>query len=118
MLGLTLTALGIFGAVTFLVTLRTREIGIRLALGAQPRALVRLVIRQAFAPVATGILVGLVGTRALRSIAEAQLIDVNAGDPLALVAGVVTVAVAALLAAYIPARQVTRVDPIGVLRAE
>jgi ABC-type lipoprotein release transport system permease subunit len=62
--------------------------------------------------------VGLVATRALRSIAEAQLIDVNAHDPQALVAGVMTVAVAALLAAYIPARHVTRVDPIGVLRAE
>jgi ABC-type antimicrobial peptide transport system permease subunit len=117
-LGLTLTALGIFGAVTFLVTVRTKEMGVRLALGAQPRALVRLVVRQALAPVAVGILVGLVATRALRSIAEAQLIDVNARDPLALAAGVMTVAVAALLAAYIPARHVTRVDPIGVLRAE
>jgi putative ABC transport system permease protein len=117
-LGLTLTTLGIFGAVTFVVTVRTREMGVRLALGAQPRALVRLVVRQALAPVAAGILVGLVATRWLRSIAEAQLIDVNARDPLTLVAVVVTVAVAALVAAYLPARHVTRVDPIGVLRAE
>jgi putative ABC transport system permease protein len=117
-LGLTLTALGIFGAVTFIVTVRTREMGVRLALGAQPQALVRLVVRQTLAPVAFGILVGMVVTRTLRSIAEAQLIDVNARDPLMLVAGVTTVAVAAVVAAYIPARQVMRVDPIDILRAD
>jgi putative ABC transport system permease protein len=117
-LGLTLTAVGIFGAVTFVVAVRAREMGIRLAFGAPPRALVRLVIRQALTPVAAGIVVGLAATRGLRSIAEAQLIDVNARDPLTLIAVVVTVAVAALLAACIPARHVTRVDPIGVLRAE
>jgi ABC-type antimicrobial peptide transport system permease subunit len=117
-LGLTLTALGIFGTVTFLVTVRTKEIGVRLALGAQPRALVRLVVRQTLAPVSAGTLVGLVATRALRRIAEAQLIDVDARDPLTLAAGVMTVAVVALLAAYIPSRHVTRVDPISVLRAE
>jgi putative ABC transport system permease protein len=117
-LGLTLTALGIFGTVTFLVTVRTKEIGVRLALGAQPRALVRLVVRQTLAPVSAGTLVGLVATRALRRIAEAQLIDVDARDPLTLAAGVMTVAVVALLAAYIPSRHVTRVDPISVLRAQ
>lgn len=117
-LGLTLTALGVFGAVAFLVATRTRELGIRLALGAQPRSLVRLVVWQALAPVAIGILAGLVATLWLRHIAEAQLIDVSARDPLMLVAAVITVAVAAFVAAYLPARQVTRVDPSGVLRAE
>ena len=117
-LGLTLTALGIFGAVTFVVAVRTREMGVRLALGAQPRALVRLVTRQALTPVALGIVAGLVATRLLGHIAEAQLIGINARDPLTLVAVVVTVGAAALLAAYLPARRVTRVDPIGVLRAE
>ena len=62
-LGLTLTALGVFGAVAFLVATRTREMGVRLALGAQPRSLVRLVVWQALAPVAIGILAGLVATR-------------------------------------------------------
>jgi putative ABC transport system permease protein len=117
-LGLTLTALGIFGAVAFLVAVRRREMGVRMALGAQPRALVRLVVRQSFTPVAIGIVVGLVATHWLQQTAEAQLLDVNARDPLMLVAVVVTVAVAALIAAYLPARHVTRVDPIGVLRAE
>jgi putative ABC transport system permease protein len=117
-LGLTLTALGVFGAVAFLVATRTREMGVRLALGAQPRSLVRLVVRQALAPVAIGILAGLVTTLWLRHIAEAQLIDVNARDPLMLAAAVITVVLAALVAAYLPARHVTRVDPMGVLRAE
>jgi putative ABC transport system permease protein len=117
-LGLTLTALGVFGAVAFLVATRTREMGVRLALGAQPRSLVRLVVWQALAPVAIGILAGLVVTLWLRRIAEAQLIDVNARDPLMLVAAVMTVALAALVAAYLPARHVTRVDPMGVLRTE
>lgn len=117
-LGLTLTALGVFGAVAFLVATRTREMGVRLALGAQPRSLLRLVVWQALAPVAAGILAGWVATLLLRHIAEAQLIDVNARDSLMLVASVITVALAALVAAYLPARHVTRVDPMGVLRAE
>jgi len=117
-LGLTLTALGVFGAVAFLVATRTREMGVRLALGAQPRWLVRLVVWQTLVPVIIGILTGLVATLWLRHIAEAQLIDVNARDPLMLVAAVITVALAALVAAYVPARHATRVDPSGVLRAE
>lgn len=117
-LGLSLTALGVFGAVAFFVATRTREMGVRLALGAHPRSLVRLVVWQALAPVAIGIVAGLLTTLWLQHVAEAQLIDVNARDPLMLVAAVITVALAALVAAYLPARQVTRIDPITVLRAE
>ena len=117
-LGLTLTALGIFGAVTFAVAVRAKEMGVRSALGAQPRALVWLVVRQALAPVAIGMLAGLAGTRLLRPILQSQLIGVNARDPLTLVAVAVTVGAAALLAAYLPARRVTRADPSGALRAE
>jgi putative ABC transport system permease protein len=71
-LGLTLTALGIFGAVTFVVAVRGREMGVRLALGAQPRALMWLVVRQALAPVAIGILAGLVATRWLAVRGESR----------------------------------------------
>lgn len=117
-LGLTLTALGVFGTVAFLVTTRMREMGVRLALGAHPRSLVKLVVRQALAPVAIGIAAGIAATLWLQHVAEAQLINVNARDPLTLLAAVATVAVAALVAAYLPARHVTRVDPIRVLRAE
>jgi putative ABC transport system permease protein len=117
-LGLTLAALGVFGAVAFLVAARTREMGVRLALGAPPRSLVRFVVRDALAPVAVGMVAGLAATLWLRPLAEAQLVGVNARDPLTLVATVVTVGVAALLAAYLPARRVARIDPMGVLRAE
>ena len=117
-LGLTLTAVGIFGAVTFVVAVRTSELAVRLALGAQPQALLALVLRQALGPVALGILAGLVATRWLGHVAEAQLAGVNGRDPVTLAAVVVVVGGAALLAAYLPARHVIRVDPIGALRAE
>jgi putative ABC transport system permease protein len=118
MLALVLTVMGIFAVVTFVVATRTREMGVRLALGAPPRSLVSLVLRQAVAPVTMGILAGLVTTLWLRRIAEAQLFDVNARDPLTLAATAVTVAAAAFAAAYLPARHASRVDPIDVLRAE
>jgi len=113
-----LTAMGIFAALTFVVAARTREMGVRLALGASPRSLVSLVLRQAFTPVAVGILAGLLATQWLKRVAEAQLFGVNARDPLTLAAAVVAVAAAAFVAAYLPARHATRVDPIDVLRVE
>jgi putative ABC transport system permease protein len=117
-LALGLTALGIFAAVAFDVATRMREMGVRLALGAAPHSLVRVVVRQAVTPVAAGILIGLIATQSLRRIAEAQLFEVNARDPVTLAAAAITVAVAAVAAAYLPARHASRVDPILVLRAE
>lgn len=117
-LALGLTALGIFAVVAFVVAARTREMGVRLALGAQPHSLVMLVVRQALAPVAAGLLAGLVAAQWLRRLAEAQLFEVNARDPATLAAAAITVTAAALVAAYVPARHASRVDPIVVLRAE
>jgi putative ABC transport system permease protein len=117
-LALVLTALGIFAAVAFAVAARTREMGVRLALGASPRSLVRLVVRQAITPVGVGILAGLAAAQWLRRVAEAQLFDVDARDPATLVAAVAIVAAAAVVAAYLPARRTTRIDPIDVLRTE
>lgn len=117
-LALILTALGIFAAVASAVAIRTREMGVRLALGAPPRSLVALVVWQALTPVALGIVAGIAATQWLRRIAEAQLFEVNAGDLFTIAVAAVVVAAAALLAAYVPALQATRVDPIGVLRAE
>lgn len=118
MLALGLTALGIFAVVAFAVAARMHEIGVRLAIGAPPHSLVRLVVRQAVTPVVLGVLIGLVATQWLRRIAEAQLYEVDARDPVTLAAAAITVASAALLAAYFPARHAGRVDPIVVLRAE
>jgi len=117
-LALGLTAIGVFGVVAFLVASRTREIGIRLAVGADPRALVRLVLGQALTPVVAGLAIGLAATRGLARLAEQQLFDVQTRDPATLTAAALVVVAAACLAAYLPARHASRVDPTIVLRAE
>jgi putative ABC transport system permease protein len=117
-LALLMIAVGIFGAVTSLVTLRTREMGVRLAVGATPGSLVSLAMRQTFLSAALGVVVGLVATRWVGRIAEAQLFAVESRDPLTSAAAVVTVLGAAGLAAYLPARRAGSVDPIVALRSE
>ncbi len=117
-LALVLCALGVFSVVACLVAMRTREMGIRLAIGASPRRLIALMVRQALTPVMIGLVLGVVATRWAARLAEAQLFDVTARDPLTLVAAAITVTAAALLAAYLPARRASRIDPVVVLRAE
>jgi ABC-type antimicrobial peptide transport system permease subunit len=117
-LGLVLTAVGIFSVVAYLVAARVREMGVRVAMGATPRSLVGLIVRQALVPVAVGVAVGLVWVRWASQLAEAQLFDVDTHDPRMVAAAVIAVVVAAVIAAYLPARRATRVDPITVLRAE
>jgi predicted permease len=117
-LALALMAVGIFGVVAFLVAIRTHEMGIRLALGATPSSLVRLMVGQSLAPVGVGLVVGLLATRGLTRLAEAHLFAVQVRDPVTLAGAAATVVVAALLAAYLPARQAMRADPTVVLRAE
>lgn len=117
-IALGLTALGIFGVVAFLVAVRSKEMGIRVAIGADPRSLVRLMVRQALVPVGAGLVLGLLATRWLAGFAEAQLYDVDANDPVTLAGAAVTVVAAALIAAYVPARRASRVDPVTVLKAE
>jgi putative ABC transport system permease protein len=116
-LALGLTALGIFAVVSFVVATRTREIGVRLALGAPPGALVGLMVRQALGPVIAGAVLGIVASRWLSALIAAQLFAVDPRDPATLAAAVVTVVLAAMLAAYLPARDASRVDPVEVLRA-
>ncbi len=117
-LALGLTALGIFGVVAYLVAARTREMGVRLAVGASPQALVRLVIRQALLPVAIGLVAGVVLIQWGSRLAEAQLFKVDTRDPITLAAAIVTVLVSSVAAAYLPARRATRINPSEVLRAE
>jgi putative ABC transport system permease protein len=117
-LGLLLAAVGIYGVVTFLVSQRTREIGIRMALGARAADVRRLVIVDGMAPVlagsAVGLAAGIVATRAIRGL----LFGVTPLDPLSLGAAPAILAVIALLACYLPARRATRVDPLVALRDE
>ncbi|MBX6332631.1 MAG: ABC transporter permease [Gemmatimonadaceae bacterium] len=117
-LALLLALLGIYGMLSYGISQRRHEIGIRLALGATPRDVVRLVVRNGLALVAVGIAVGIVvflgAGRAMATI----LYGVGTRDPLTIVAGVVLIIAAALAASWIPARRAARVDPIETLRAE
>ncbi|MCI0392516.1 MAG: ABC transporter permease [Acidobacteria bacterium] len=117
-LALMLIALGTFGVVSFSVAARTHEIGVRLALGATPRSLIRLMVSQTLAPIAAGLILGILLTRWLSQLAEAQIFQVNTNDPVMTVIAALVVIAIAVLAAYVPARRVSRVDPLVVLRAE
>ena len=113
-----LAAVGIFGVMNYSVQLRTREIGLRMALGAQPRRVLMLVLRQGLLLTLIGIGVGLAGSLALSRVMSGLLYGVGASDPATFAAIVVLLAVVALIACYIPARRATRVDPLIALKYE
>jgi predicted permease len=117
-LALLLIALGTFGVVSFSVAARNHELGVRLALGATPRSLVGMIVGQTLAPIAAGLILGLILTRWLSHLAEAQLYQVKTNDPAMTVIAALVVTVVAVLAAYAPARRAGRVDPLVVLRTE
>lgn len=115
-LGLIQAAIGIFSVIAYMVSRRSHEIAIRMALGAQPREAFQLVLRQGLALTGAGIAIGLAGaivaTRALRNL----LYGVTPRDPLTLATVVVLLAIVAMLACYIPARRAARLDPVVTLR--
>ena len=115
-LALFLSAIGIYGVLAYLVTQRQREIGIRTALGCTANGVVKLVMGEALWLLGSGLVLGLVGAVALRSIVAGQLYGVKPLDPLVLSAVVLTLAVVGLGACLLPARRATRVDPVIVLR--
>lgn len=117
-LALVLGAVGVYGMVAFRVAGRRREVGIRLALGAEARDVRRLVVRQGLRPVAVGILVGLVGTVWAIRAASALLFEVGVYDPLSYGASVATLLGVALVACWLPARSAARLDPVRTLSAE
>jgi putative ABC transport system permease protein len=113
-----LAALGLYGVLSYSVTARTRELGIRIAIGASRRRVIRSVMREALAAVFAGVAIGLAGAFYSSRFLEALLFGVRPHDP-ATLAGVAGVFLSvALVAAYIPARRAARVDPIVALRAE
>jgi putative ABC transport system permease protein len=115
---LLLAAIGVYGVVAYGVSQRRAEFGVRLALGAEPGDVVRLVLRQSLMMVVGGVVVGAALAVPLSATLRSMLFGVAPGDPLTIVAVGALIVTAGLLATYVPARRGTRVDPVAALRAE
>jgi putative ABC transport system permease protein len=111
-----LAAFGIYGVLAYSVAQRTREIGVRMALGAEPTAVIRLVLGQTAALTATGIVLGLTGSAALTRYLRGLLFGVTPLDPATFVVVALMFIAVATLAAFVPARRATKVDPLVALR--
>jgi putative ABC transport system permease protein len=117
-LALILAAVGIYGVMSYVVSLRINEIGIRMALGAQPRDIWRLIVGSGARLVFAGIAIGLIGALALTRLLSSLLFEVRATDPITFAAVALLLAAVALLACYVPARRAMRADPMFALRYE
>jgi ABC-type antimicrobial peptide transport system permease subunit len=115
---LLLAALGIYGVVSYLVTQRGHEIGIRMALGADRRDVVRLVLWEGMRLAAVGVVLGAVGAALTTRWLRAQLYEVSATDPASFVVAALVLAGIAMLATLVPARRATAIDPVRALHAE
>jgi putative ABC transport system permease protein len=115
---LVLTAIGIYGVMAYSVSQRTNEIGIRIALGAGKSSIFRLVVGQAMTIVAISLVAGVLGAFAATRLLNSLLYGIGASDPVTFIAIMFLVTLVAFLAAWLPARRATRVDPIVALRAE
>jgi ABC-type lipoprotein release transport system permease subunit len=114
---LALAAIGIYGVMAYAVQQRTREIGVRLALGAQPGAVQRMVVFQRMRLAATGVVIGVGGAFALSRFMQTLLFGVTVRDPLVFVGVPLLLAATALVAVWMPAARASRIDPLGAIRA-
>ena len=117
-LALSLAAVGVYGLLAYSVARRTREIGVRLAIGARPEQITRLVVGEGVALIATGCALGLVGALFAGRLLSALLFGVGPGDGLSFFAGTFTLLIVGLAATYVPARAAARVAPATALRSE
>jgi predicted permease len=117
-LGLILALVGIYGVVAYSVSGRTKELGVRVALGARPESIVRLVISGAMTPVLIGIAAGVAGALALTRLMRSLLYEISPSDPVTLAAAIGLILLIALLACIVPACRAARVDPVRALRSE
>lgn len=117
-LALLLTAIGLFGSISCRVTQRTREIGIRMALGARKKEVFCLVMKDSLLPVAAGIIVGLAGSMAASHLISHLLYEIGPTDPPIFLASVAAVLLSGILAAYLPASRATGLAPSSALRSE
>jgi ABC-type antimicrobial peptide transport system permease subunit len=117
-LGLVLAAVGIFSVLSLTVSRRTREIGIRMAMGARRGRIARMVVGRALGMVGLGLVVGLSASFAVSGLVRSLLRGVEPTDPLSIAAGVAVLLAAASLAAYLPALRATTVEPVTALRCE
>jgi len=117
-LGLLLASIGVYGVVSYAVSGRIREIGLRMTLGADTREVMKMILRQAMRPVLIGAAIGIVACAAVSRILSSMLFGLSAHDPLAFIAVPLLLLSIALLASYVPARRATKVDPMVALRYE
>jgi len=118
LVALTLAGLGLYGVISYAVSARTREIGIRVALGAHATNVRALIIRQGMLLTSVGLVIGLGGSLLLTPVLQSFLIDLPASDLVTFAAVAVALVAIAVVVSYVPARRATRTDPIATLRAE
>jgi ABC-type antimicrobial peptide transport system permease subunit len=115
---LVLGGIGLYGVIAYVVSLRTRELGLRIALGAEPTAVLALVLRDGLGLAAVGIAAGLVAFVALGTFLRGMLVGVTPTDPVTLVAVTLAILVVCAIASWVPAWRASRIDPLDALRAE